>query len=87
MVSKAQVLAKQDDIEKIYLNKGLSNEVPLNGSPNRRPDLIVVRRDGKIDQYEVPSKSDDVNSLFDRMRDNQKILGERAGTINIEYID
>ncbi|AMQ07064.1 hypothetical protein AZE41_14615 [Sporosarcina psychrophila] len=48
MIDKADELAKKDDVSKIYLNKGLSNEIP-GIKPNRRPDIMVVRKDRKID--------------------------------------
>jgi toxin YxiD len=38
MVDKAEELAKRDDVVKVYLNKGLSNEI-LGITPNRRPDI------------------------------------------------
>ncbi|MER2169630.1 MAG: T7SS effector LXG polymorphic toxin [Psychrobacillus psychrodurans] len=82
MVDKAEELAMQDNISKVYLNKGLSNEIP-GIRPNRRPDIMVVRKDGKIDQYEVPSKTDNIYDLRKRMIDNQKLLGEKAGDIYI----
>ncbi|WP_420768690.1 pre-toxin TG domain-containing protein [Parageobacillus thermoglucosidasius] len=82
MVDKAEELAKRDDVVKVYLNKGLSNEIP-GITPNRRPDIMVVRSDGKIDQYEVPSKTDNIDDLISRMRDNQRLLGDRAGDIFI----
>jgi hypothetical protein len=44
---------------------------------------MVVRSDGKIDQYEVPSKTDNIDDLISRMRDNQRLLGDRAGDIFI----
>lgn len=78
--------AQSGDYTKIYANKGLSKEVSLQGiEPNRRPDVMKVRKDGMIDQVEVPSKTDDVFDLMDRMKDNQRILGDRAGDTKIIY--
>jgi hypothetical protein len=82
MKRKAVELAKLDDVEKVYLNKGLSNEIP-GARPNRRPDLMVKRKNGLIDQYEVPSKTDIPDKLLDRMNQNRDILGDKAGDINI----
>ncbi|HEY9061484.1 MAG TPA: hypothetical protein VIO64_13400, partial [Pseudobacteroides sp.] len=80
MVDKAIDLAQHSDAEEIWLNKGLSNVTDLNKiEPNRRPDLLVKRADGKIDQYEVPSKTDKIEDLELRMADNQRILGDKAG--------
>lgn len=80
MVEIAEKLAQQDDVVRVYLNKGLSNEIP-GVKPNRRPDVLVVREDGKIDQYEIPSKTDNIDDLLERMRDNQRLLGDKAGDI------
>ncbi|ANY67516.1 hypothetical protein BBD42_14315 [Paenibacillus sp. BIHB 4019] len=78
---KAVEEAKKEDTVKVYLNKGLQREVP--GAKPRRPDVMVVKTNGKIDQYEVPSKTDDVLSLRKRMIENQKYLGDRAGKTEI----
>jgi len=45
-----------------------------------------VRKDGKIDQVEVPSKTDDPQKLVDRMKQNQQTLGDKAGDIRIRNI-
>jgi RHS repeat-associated protein len=82
MTEKAEELAKSDDVTKVYLNKGIGNEIP-GVSPNRRPDIMVVRKDGKIDQYEVPSKTDNIDDLTNRMMDNQRLMGDKAGDIFI----
>lgn len=79
---KANELAGSGEYRKIYVNKGLSNEIP-NAKPNRRPDIMAVKPDGKIDQFEVPSKTDTVRGLYDRMMDNKKIIGERAGNVKV----
>lgn len=47
MVEKANDLSKNDNVSKIYLNKGLSNEIP-GIKPNRRPDIMVVRKEVKL---------------------------------------
>ena len=73
------------EYSKIYINKGISNEI-AGANPNRRPDIMAVRYDGLIDQVEVPSKTDDILKLRTRMIDNQKIMGERAGKIKIALI-
>ncbi len=69
----------------IYVNKGLSNEL-RHPFPNRRPDIMAVRHDGKIDQVEVPSKTDKTWILKARMEDSQRIMRDRAGDTEIEYI-
>lgn len=79
-------MSNSGDYNKIYVNKGLTNEIP-GAKPNRRPDVMGVRHDGKIDQVEVLSKTDDPLDLIERMIDNQRIIGDRAGTIKVRPID
>ncbi|HML35656.1 hypothetical protein [Sporomusa sphaeroides] len=84
IVQKAEMVAKRDDVAQVYVNKGLSNVTELNNiEPNRRPDIMVVRTDGKIDQYEVLSKTDNRESILERLLDNQRILGDKAGKFYI----
>ena len=45
-----------------------------------------VRRNGKIDQVEVPSKTDSFKGLMNRMKDNQSMMGDRAGKIKVSPI-
>lgn len=78
-------LKNSGDYSKIYVNKGIRNEVK--GSVvNRRPDIMAVRHDGLIDQFEIPSKTDSVRKLHERMIKNQKMMGERAGSTEIRHI-
>jgi len=84
MKRKAVEMAKMEDVETVYLNKALSNAVP--GAGLNRPDIMVKRINGLIDQFEVPSKTDSISSLFNRMRQNQQMLGEQAGSIGIHNI-
>lgn len=85
ILDEVDVMKQSGEYKKIYVNKGLSNEIP-NAKPNRRPDIMGVRNDGIIDQVEVPSKTDNPKALIDRMIDNQRILGERAGSIKVRNI-
>ena len=85
ILDEVDIMKSSGDYSKIYVNKGLSNEIP-GAKPNRRPDIMGVRKDGLIDQVEVPSKTDDPLALRNRMKDNQRILGGRAGNIKIRSI-
>ena len=85
ILDEVDVMKNSGDYSKIYVNKGLSNEIP-GAKPNRRPDIMGVRNDGLIDQVEVPSKTDIPDLLIDRMIDNQRIIGDRAGNIKIRDI-
>ena len=85
ILDEVDKMVKSGEYEKIYVNKGLSNEIP-NAKPNRRPDIMAVKPSGIIDQVEVPSKTDDVASLIERMIDNQRIMEDRSGKIIIRKI-
>ena len=82
MLSEADDMAFSGKYDKIYLNKGLRNEIP-NASANRRPDVMGVRKNGKIDQIEVMSKTDSRSALQNRLLDNRNMMGTRGGTINV----
>ncbi|PXV84492.1 RHS repeat-associated protein [Lachnotalea glycerini] len=86
ILDEVDVMKQSGEYDKIYVNKGLSNEVP-GAKPNRRPDIMGVKKDGTIDQVEVPSKTDTVTGLTDRMKNNQAIIGDRAGTIKVKPVN
>lgn len=46
-------------------------------SSNRRPDLVVVRKDGRVDAYEVLSNHDSVAILEARLKEGQRSLPAR----------
>ena len=85
ILDEVDIMKNSGNYSKIYVNKGLSNEIP-GAKPNRRPDIMGVRNNGLIDQVEVPSRTDDPLALRNRMKDNQRILGDRAGNIKIRSI-
>lgn len=72
--------AKDKTSEKVYLNQGINKITGAKKGdkhyvkPNRRPDVAIKRKDGKIDQIEVPSKSDDPKLLRKRMEDTHSKL-------------
>ena len=77
-----KILAQTEDYSVIYVNKAVSNEAP-GIRPNRRPDIMAVRKDGTIEQFEVMSKSDRLKKLRDKVTDTQSRLGERGGRYEI----
>lgn len=85
IVNKTNELAESGEYQKIYVNKGIRNEVK-DVTPNRRPDITAVKKDGKIDLFEVPSKTDDPDALVKRMTEVRNQLGDRAGDINLLHI-
>lgn len=80
--SKVDELKQTGNYLKIYVNKGLSNIMP-GAKPNRRPYIMGVTNDGIVDQFEIPSKTDTPEKLVERMLDNQNILGNGSGKIEI----
>ena len=86
ILDEVKMMKQSGDYSKIYVNKGLGNEIS-GAKPNRRPDVMGIRINGLIDQVEVPSKTDNIFALRNRMKDNQKIIGDRAGSIKIRPID
>jgi hypothetical protein len=55
--------------------------------PNTRPDVTVVTKDGRIHQIEVPSKTDRLAVLQDRMEEARLRLPESArGEIDTRHI-
>lgn len=85
ILEEAEAMEHSGKYDKIYINKGISNEI-TGAKPNNRPDIMGVRKNGKIDQVEVPSKTDDPRKLIDRMKANREIMGDRAGEIKIRNI-
>ena len=65
--------------EKIYVNKGIKRELGPGNFKNTQPDVWGVRSgNGKIDQVEVPSKTDKDWKLRDKMKTNQAIMGQQS---------
>jgi len=85
IVDKTQELAESGEYKRVYVNKGIRNEVP-NVTPNTRADITGVRKDNAIDLFEVPSKTDDPQALLNRMKNTQSQLGERSGNSSIVNI-
>jgi hypothetical protein len=79
--------AKKDEVEKVFVNRGYNRTIDPKIKPNNRPDVLVVRKNGKVDAIGVPSNSDSEKIL--RMR-NKVALGkfseERRGKIKIAEI-
>ena len=85
ILAEVERMKDSGEYSTIYVNMALSNEI-AGATHDRRPDIMGVRHDGLIDQVEVPSRTDNVRNLRSRMEDNQGMLGDRAGSINIVLI-
>ena len=82
IVSLTYGLAQSREYTRLYVNRGIRNEVP-GAKRNRRPDIIAVRADGTIDIFEVPSNSDSTKKLRIRMDEVQGYFGDRRGISEI----
>ena len=86
IVDQVSDYAKSGDYDKIYVNQGIKQEIGAGDFSNKRPDVIGVHTDGKIDVVEVPSLTDDIGALNDRMDYSLEQMGDRAGTGTIRNI-
>ena len=75
--------AKQDDVDKVLLNRGVNRVLDQKIRPNRRPDVTVIRKNGRIDQVEVPSKTDNIEALRARMDDTSSYFPGKSKGNNI----
>jgi hypothetical protein len=79
--------AKKSDTEKVLLDLGINRVTKNPIKPNRRPDVTVLKKDGRINQIEVKSKTDNRNNLLKRMNDTRNQLPEhQRGTTKVVEI-
>jgi hypothetical protein len=58
----ANEAAQDPNTKSVHLNQSLRTVTGDNTAPNQRPDVTVVNEDGSIDQHEVVSKGQTVES-------------------------
>ncbi|HXF91047.1 MAG TPA: hemagglutinin repeat-containing protein [Candidatus Nitrosotenuis sp.] len=79
--------AKEENVDKVLLNRGYNRIIDPKIKPNCRPDVMVVKKNGKVDAIEVPSRTDDFEILIER---NEVALGkfpkELRGAIDLAQI-
>jgi uncharacterized protein RhaS with RHS repeats len=75
----ADKLAKTGRYIKIGIDLAVKTVTGVPGDPAKRPDVTGVRSDGKVDIFEVPSPTDDLQKLKDKGAQTLKDLGDRAG--------
>jgi hypothetical protein len=79
--------AKDPNVSKVYLDRGYNKAADLNPGtikPNRRPDVTIIRKDGRVNVIEVKSKSDKVKNLIERNNEAMKKLPEsKQGNIKV----
>jgi hypothetical protein len=66
---EAIMAAKRDDVGMVFLNRGYNLATGLRIKSNRRPDVLIQTRDGKIHPIEVPSRTDDWDNLEERNKE------------------
>ena len=81
VLRQVKKMAKSGEYEYITMNRSWKVSTGLdNAAGDLRPDIIGVRRDGRIDAFEIMSRSDSEKSLVKRLRDGLKTLPkERMG--------
>lgn len=80
-------MSKSGEYSRIRLNRAFSTTDEVQSLSRRRPDILGIRRDGRVDAVEVPSWTDDRRFLFDRNWDVFEDLSDlRRGDVIIAPI-
>lgn len=80
----ANKLAQSGDYEYITLQRSWRTATGRVGTSGSIPDVIGVRRDGRVDAWEVQSKTDDPSVLRERLRSGLNSLPiEKQGQIQV----
>lgn len=89
MALKALEYAKQDDVSLVFMDQGIKKISGINIQPNRRSDITVVYKSGRIKLIEVASKTDKRLDLQARLDKASKALPQsmRGGTEVLEIED
>ena len=61
----------------MLLNRGYNRLPKVQVKPNRRPDVMVVKKDGRINAHEVASKTDREKDLLSRNQEIQNKLSAK----------
>ena len=81
---EAIIEAKKSDTEHVYLDRGYKKATGESVTPNRRPDVTVVKKDKTVHATEVRSKTDEVDVLYQRNREAMRQLPpEREGKVHV----
>lgn len=74
MEAKARDMARSGEYEYITLQRAWRTATGRVGKSRKIPDIIGVRRDGRVDAFEVESKTDKRNDLRQRLRNGMNSL-------------
>ena len=75
----ADKLAATGKYDKIGIDLAIKTVTGVSTDPSKRPDVTGLRKDGKVDIFEVPSPTDKLQALKDKGDNSLKQLGARAG--------
>ncbi len=80
----AIALAKDPNVDKVVLNRGYNLVGGVKINPNRRPDVLIQYKDGRLKAFEIPSKTDHEKFLLKRNKEAMDLLPEHMrGGIDI----
>ena len=75
----ADKLAATKQYVKIGIDLAVKTVTGVSTDPTKRPDVTAVRKNGKVDIFEVPSPTDSLSKLEAKGNDTFNKLGNRAG--------
>ena len=76
---------------RVHMDHGINRALGLEGEAriysNRRPDVTIIYKDGRVDFIEVPSNSDTPKKLLGRIEEAMnKLPKERRGDTDLAFI-
>ena len=85
----AEEMAASGDYSHIVIgDRSLRTATGLQDASRRKPDIIGIRNDGKVDAFEVPSTSDSEKLLKIRLKEAELTLPEELrGTFDIRDLE
>ena len=76
--------AKKGDTDHVYMNRGYKKATGESVTPNRRPDVTVVKKDKTVHAVEVQSKTDNPRTLERRNKEAiRQLPPEREGKVHV----
>ena len=84
MEAKALSMALSGDYEYVTVQRSWRTATGRVSKSRRIPDIIGVRRNGKVDAYEIKSKTDNEDDLEQRIREGMRTLpARRRGAFDV----
>ncbi len=80
-------MAKSGRYERVYLNRAYSTTTGVRTTPRRLPDVLGVRKTGRVDAIEVPSRTDDPRKLIERnLEAMNQLPDDMQGDVLLRFI-